>query len=583
MATLTQDKINQVWEKPKNKSAIDRADLDNKRQLFHAQLSVDRNDSNPYLYTYLEWIRGILNNDEKFNKFDSLLAFPLASNHLISKATDEWNKVFKAQDRVEEYNFTEEETEVDFQAFLEKINFRATIEQNLFTKVKQAVNAIAVVDVSLVTEGQELSEPYVYFIETGKLKDVDTDHAGAILYVMFERGKKGQPDYRVVFIDQEFYKTFRLGENSQALILETESAHGLGYCPASFLWGDVIDPDNPIRRYNSVLEIVDVMDEYLMWKTFADHVDLYSSFPIMWKYGNECDDEDGYVSEAGVPVTYDQFGRPIPKGKSDYIGPGWQIDLTLPTGEGANMGVPVGFVDPKPALLEYNREKIRRKEVQIIKHLTGVDNEIQNEKAFNESQIRSQYETRHSVLRYWAENMQAIHTFLVSTIARLRYREKFEGAVIDYGMDYFLYDTITADLDYKGAKEAGLPQAIVMLRREVVEQIETRNSPNKKARLDVLLELEPYADIDINKIDKGIPEYELKANFQLYINRFERENGDIVRFAKDLDYKEKISIVLKTLYEYVSENTEYQEDNRRQDPLREPGQSQNASISGSVA
>jgi hypothetical protein len=584
MATLDQTRINQIWQKPKNREAIQRADVDNQRQLFHAQLSVDRDDSNAYLNVYLDKIRSILQNDDKFAKFESLLQFPLVSNHLISKGTDEWNKVFKAQDRVEEYRFSEDKMEIDFRSYLEKINFRDTIEQNLFTKVKQAVNTVGIVDIPTLAEGQSETEPYVYFVETGKLHDVDVDHTGTILYVMFERGNRGDDDHRVVIIDGEYYRIAKLLENSNDLLIEVENRHELGYCPAVFLWKDVRDPDKPIRRYNSVLEIVDQLDEYLMWKTFGDHVDLYSSFPIIWKYGNSCENDVEAKSEAGVPIMYDLNGVPIPKQKSDYIGPGWMVDIEIPDGESATLAPPVGFVDPKAVLLEYNRNKIRQIEVKIIKHLTGVDNEIQNEKAFNESQIRSQYETRNSVLRYWAENMQAVHWFFAKTIAKQRYGDKFLGGAIDYGQDYFLYDTITADTDYKGAKDAGLPQYIIMARRAIVEQIETRNSPNKQARFEILSELEPYVDVNLTDLDPLTQEYELKANFQLYINRFEREHVDIVKFGSEIDFDKKIRAIQSKLYDYVRETRVKQEKAiRRGTDVRQPGQGQTTSVSEVVA
>lgn len=587
MATLDQTKINEIWAKPKNRASILRADLDNKRQLFHAQLSVDRDDSNSYLGVYLDKIRSILRNTDKFNKFESLLQFPLVSNHLISKGTDEWNKVFKAQDRVEEYRFTDDAMEADFQTYLEKINFRDTIEQNLFTKVKQAVNTVGIVDIPTLAEGQVETEPYVYFIETGKLHDVDVDNTGAITYVMFERGKRGDDDHRIIIIDGEYYRVATVDLNSNNLSIEIENRHELGYCPATFLWKDIRDPDNPVRRYNSVLEIVDQLDEYLMWKTFGDHVDLYSSFPIIWRYGNECDPQTEARSDAGVSVILDNNGNPIPKDKSDYIGPGWMVDIQIPdSSDAASMGPPVGFVDPKAVLLEYNRNKIRQIEVKIIKHLTGVDNEIQNEKAFNESQIRSQYETRNSVLRYWAENMQAVHWFFAKTIAKQRYGKAFLGGAVDYGMDYFLYDTITADSDYKAGKDAGLPQYILMARREVVEQIETRNSPNKQARFEVLSQLEPYIDVSLADLDPATPEYELKANFQLYINRFEREHTDIVKFGSQVDQDAKIRSIKSKLYDYVKETREYQQNNSIResgDTIRQPGQEQGVRVSQAVA
>lgn len=579
MATLTQAKIQELWKAPKNKMAIDRAAKDNDRQMFHAQLSMDTSDTNTYYHIFLARAKNMLNNTEKFNKFKTIMSFPLPSNNIISKASDEWNKIFSGKDRSEEFQFTDENLEDDFEEFLDRINFTSTIEQNLFTKIKQAVNTIAIVDVPQVEDdGDPLASPYIYFVETGRCSDVDVDNSGKILYVMFETGSAEKENRRLVFIDTEFYRSFVIDRNGD-LIDPIESAHNLGYCPATFIWRDVVDPDLPIRRYNAVTEITADLDKYVIADIFKDHADLYASFPIMWKYNDAC--EDPWT--AGGENLVDANNQPYRK-ETPYMGPGHQIDLEVPAGESAKMSVPAGFVQSDRTLLDYNQEKVKKLEVKIIKHLTGVDGELQDEKAFNESQIRSQYETRHAVLKYWAENIQFVHKFLVQTIAMLRYGDQFISAHIDYGEDYFLYDQITATKDYLEAKEAGLPSYVVNALRKIVEDIITRTSPTMKSRFDIQAQLEPYRDIKLSDVDRLSPEWELKANFSSYIDRFELENGSIVDFGSKIDYGEKIKLIKTKLYEYVEESIDFSERHRiEREDVREPGQSQGARVSGGVS
>lgn len=556
MAKLRRETILERWKAPKNKQAIDRAASDNERQLFHARMSMDENDSNPYLQTFLSKVKAILNNTQKYNKFVSLLDFPLASNNLISKASDEWNKIFSAKDRLDEYRFDEEELEDDFDAFREKINFTSIIEQSLFTKIKQSVNTIAVVDVPEVEDdGDSFVNPYIYFVETGACKDIEVNHVGQIQFVMFETGSVEKKNKRLIVIDTEYYRSFDITDK-QELANPKESAHGLGYCPATFIWRDVVDPDLPIRRFNAVTEKLAVLDKYVMADVFKDHADLYASFPIMWKYNDACDD---YVNDRGEIL--DDEGRVIGKKETPYMGPGWQVDMEVPVGESARMGVPVGFVNAERTLLDYNVEKVRLLGVELLSHMTGVDKEVQDEKAFNESQIRSQYETRQAVLKYWAENIQFVHQFLAGTLAKLRYGDRFISVNIDYGEDYFLYDALTATKNYQEAKEAGLPSFIVASHRKIVQQIITRTSPNMKARYDIMERLEPYLDRPLSEIDPLTPEYELKANFQGYIDRFELENGSIITWGKDIEFGKKISLIRLTLYDYVREQRKFSEKN----------------------
>jgi hypothetical protein len=578
MATLTQAKIQELWKAPKNKLAIERAAKDNDRQMFHAQLSMDTSDTNTYYNVFLRKAQNMLNNTEKFNKFKSIMSFPLPSNNLISKGSDEWNKIFSGKDRSVEYQFTDENLEDDFEEFLDRINFTSTIEQNLFTKIKQAVNTIAIVDVPQVEEGNDedpLASPYIYFVETGRCKDVDVDNSGKILYVMFETGSPEKENRRLVVIDTEYYRSFEIDRNGD-LVNPIESAHSLGYCPATFIWRDVVDPDLPIRRYNAITEITADLDKYVIADIFKDHADLYASFPIMWKYNDAC--EDPWT--AGGDSLVDANNQPYKK-ETPYMGPGHQIDLEVPAGESAKMSVPAGFVQADRTLLDYNQEKVTKLEVKIIKHLTGVDNEVSDEKAFNESQIRSQYETRHAVLKYWAENIQFVHKFLVQTVAMLRYGDRFLSAHVDYGEDYFLYDQITATKDYLEAKDAGLPSYVINSLRKIVEDIISRTSPTMKARFDIQAQLEPYRDIRLADVDKLSPEWELKANFSSYVDRFELENGSIVDFGSKIDYGEKIKLIKSKLYEYVEESREFSERHRiEREDVREPGQSQGARVSG---
>lgn len=545
MKILSQEEVSGLWKKPKNKVSIDLAQYDNRRQLFHAKLSTSEEDTNEYLDTFYKKAAGMLNNKAKFNIFKKLLTFPLKSNAIISKAADEFNKINYAQDRVEEYSFEDESLIDDFKLFRERTDFESMIEQNLFTKAKQSVNTVAIVDTPALSESSGgLTEPYIYFLEVGDLHDVATDDSGAILYVMFVRGTAAENNEQLVVIDGGYYRVYDINRDKNELSLVIESAHELDYCPCSFIWRDPIDTDVRIRRFNSILEMVGDMDDYVILHTFSQHASLYSSFPIMWKYVSDNSDEVDETGQGGVPS------------EDDYSGPGTLVEMSLPAGgEGSvTMGPPAGFIIPDIQGNKFVIDRLKELEVKITKHFTGVDNEIQNEKAFNESQVRSQYETRHSVLRYWAENIQFIHKFLIDTVARLRYREQFIGSTIDYGMDYFLYDSMTATKEYEDSREAGLPMYVLKQKRLVVEQTITRSSPNARASFDILAQLEPYVDMHISLLDKTTNEYELKANFSSYIARFERENGDMVKYLSEVDFDIKINDIKKKINGFVEEN-----------------------------
>ena len=585
--SLNERSIKRYWETPRNRTVIQQSAFDNSRQMFHSMLCLREEDSNDYLQRYYEKVSGILDNDALAEKFKKFTPFPLPSNALVSKASDEWNKVYYAQDRVKMMKFKNEKNALDFEQYLERIGFPATVEQDLFTLVKQQLQSIAIVDMAALNpvrsedeiEDQNYSapmaddriikqlpvdpaigaNPYVYFVDVGKIHDVGVNADGSIDWVMFVRQDIDDSDSRqLVVIDDTSYQVYDIGSDAKDLIPLVNEGHELGYCPATFIWRDVIDPNNKVRRYNSVLEIVEDLDKYNMLTVFREHADLYASYPIVWRYIDACDDDDETEQLKG------------------WLGPGHQVEVSTPLDSG-RMSVPTGFVDMDSQLLKYIEDKLRKLEVKITKHLTGVDNEIQNEKAFNESQIRSQYETRHSVLRYWAENVQSVHKFLVDTIARLKYGDDFISSTIDYGMDYFLYDTVTATNEYQTAKEAGLPQTMLELIYQKVKQSLTRNNPNAAARVEILEYLEPYIHYDLSVINPISLDYELKTNFSKYIRRFELENGSILDFGKDLTLAKKIPKIQKTLYGYVEE---HRKTNPPIQPLLGAGQGSNSDSTG---
>lgn len=547
MATLSNELIEKYYRTPQNGVSIQRAALDNERQLFHAMLTLRADDVNGYNQTFLLKVQQILDNDVKFQKFKSFMTYPLVSYALISKASDEFNKTFYAQDRTREVNFTDPSLATQLEEYLIQIDYESILGQDVFTFVKQAVNTIAVVDVptienpELLIEGVQ-TEPYVYFIDTGRVHDVGVNQNGSIQYLMFTRDGSAEKTKELVVIDDVSYRVFLIQDSANGkLSVLVDSPHNIGYCPATFIWRDSIDPTNKVCRFNTVLEIVEDLDKYIMLTIFREHADLYASYPIMWRYLNACGDDEEQEDFSGL------------------MGPGQLVQIEMTEAENQRMSVPVGFVPMDTMILKYIEDKLRKLEVKITKHLTGVDNEIQNEKAFNESQIRSQYETRHSVLRYWAENFQAVDKFLVDTIARLIFGDvrrggKFIGSTIDYGMDFFLYDTLTATKEYQDGREADLPPHLLDFILNKVQQSLTRNNPNASERARIESYLMPAMHTSLTLLNPASDDYALKSNFRYFIDKFELEYTSIVKFGSDVPLKTKIDVIKSKLKEYVKEH-----------------------------
>ena len=77
----------------------------------------------------------------------------------------------------------------------------------------------------------------------------------------------------------------------------------------------------------------------------------------------------------------------------------------------------------------------------------------------------------------------------------------------------------------------------------------------------ILKQLEPYPHKTLDEVirlfEKGLLDeklVKLKINFNTLIDRFERENINIIEFASKKPLRDKINIITNKLLEYVTEN-----------------------------
>ena len=92
-------------------------------------------------------------------------------------------------------------------------------------------------------------------------------------------------------------------------------------------------------------------------------------------------------------------------------------------------------------------------------------------------------------------------------------------------------------------------------------EVEYKNNPQVLQRMLVLKQLEPYQHKTLAELtslaDLGLVTQEkliLKLNFSSYIDRFERENINIVEFGSNLSMSEKVKIINEKLLSYVRED-----------------------------
>lgn len=605
--SLTTEQIQALIRAPKNRVHIDAAIRDNDWQTFHACPATDPSDAGPYLHKFNNKAARMLKKKGKIEMFKNILSFPLPSNQIVSKGSDEWNKIFTAQDRSIEYYFEKQDMSVDFASYLNDIGIQNIIEQNIFTLAKQAVNTLVVVDlppniIEIANQGKDEEannttpidsdnyvSPYVYLLDMSYVIDADEDNRGNIEYVIFYAGKDRK---KVIAIDDEFYRVGTIEQDE--IKFEAGSPHGLGYCPVKTIWSDNISPHVPIRRFNSVTEALSEMDKLVMSDVFSQHTDLYAGFPILWRFVAKCmyEEIEGDPCRGGKVPYYNNNGErkmkdcPACASNKDLVGPGTLVDMPMPVEkEQPIIKDPINFVMPDTLILEYNQKKIEKLRQNLMWNLAGGELQTSDKDAINEDQVRSQYEKKQDILKGWVENFQKIHKFIVDTIGKLRYGNTFKGSTINYGNNFFLINMNIAVREYGEAKEAGLPMYLVIEKRKAIDAIYSGNSPEKKDRMKMLQLLEPYLDVPLETIELDTFEYELKANFSRYIDIFEANWGPITLFGYNAPLMKRITTITKHLLDYVKESKRETESFLREFGRREEvsGDGSNAKGSGRPA
>ncbi|MGL5981137.1 MAG: hypothetical protein ACRCZY_09735, partial [Phocaeicola sp.] len=210
----------------------------------------------------------------------------------------------------------------------------------------------------------------------------------------------------------------------------------------------------------------------------------------------------------------------------------------------------------------------------------GVGGDISN-KSVNELQVESNFESKVSVLNSIKGNLEAAQKFVDDTICRLRYGEYFLGSSISYGTEFYIYSVEDLYDQYKKAKENGSSEAILDSLMWQTIETEYRNDPIELQRMIILKHLEPFRHYTFDELmklsDKNLISDEalkIKLNFSSFVDRFERENTNIIEFASQVDFNKKINTINEKFKEYGREEGNGLQPNRIGETLvsREVGQ-----------
>lgn len=559
--------IKEILQKPTKRQLIQKASLMQKRLRFHTETNLAISDINQPTTSFLDWVQNLLPKD-KFNTFLWLFKFPLQTPAVVEDCYRELERVFYSRNSSSTYQFTSSELLEDWMDYrITHLHEPEVWKTEAWKRMQVSINSILVVDLP-VDQVSSRPEPYFYWLEIEDVIDFKTKPNNTD----FEWLVFNQPDKKVAVFDEYSIRVYQLNEKNEIESLVSESAHELGYCPARFFWSTPLNEKHKELKKSPLAKKLSDLDWYLFFSISKQHLDLYAPYPIYSSYEADChfeNSETGDYCDGGFlrnakgeyKILNDGTVEKCPCcSEKRLAGPGSYIEVPVPNAvDGvADMRSPVQITTIDRESLEYNVEECERLKNEIVISVVGSGGTVSEKEAINETQVAANFESKTSVLNALKTNFELAQRFVEDTICRMRYGREFISSAISWGTEFYVFTVKELYDKYKQAKENGALNSELDAITQQILEVEYRNNPLVLQRMLILKQLEPYPHLTLGEVislsDKqllDLRKVKLKLNFTQYIDRFERENINILEFASGKTLREKISLITNKLMDYV--------------------------------
>lgn len=511
---------------------------------------------------------------DKFVLFKTLFRYPVKTNEITDVCFDKLSRIFDGRNPAYNYQFATSELREDWEQYRQtRLNEPEVWSTKGWEFFKSEINSVLIVDVPREQAGDR-PEPYFYWLPIDDVLAYRADPTtGVMEYIAFRRPG------RVIVLDDASYREWPDKHNTGQIEGEPEyeAAHDLGYCPARFFWNVPLSLEDPDIKESPLSAVLESLDWFEFFHISKRQLDLMGAYPILSGYEQSCDfsnAENGDYCDGGF--LRDKQGRykldpagllmRCPKcGNKRIIGAGSFVEIPVPDAEAGQPDLkdPVKMLTVDRDALDYNVEEQKRLREEIITAVVGQDEIVTDRDAFNEQQVRANFESVTTVLNRIKKGFEAAQSWVDETICRLRYGRYFLSLKINYGTEFYLYSPDELRERYKAARDAGTPEAELDMMLNRILETEYRNDPTQLRRMLVLSELEPFRHLSreevVNLYGKGMVSAEdlrIKLNFPAYIRRFERENTNILDFGSAIPFVRKIETISAELARYASEDAE---------------------------
>lgn len=568
---LELNQIKQILQKPTKRQIIQKAVNMQRRLRFHTETNIAVSDINQPTTIFLDWVKHLLPKD-KFNIFLQLFKFPLPTPAVVEDVYRELERVFYSRNSSSSYQFTDSELAEDWALYRKSnLNEPEVWKTMGWKRMQVSPNSILVIDLPQV-QTTSRPEPYFYWLEIDAVVDYQLSKQDENL---FEWLVFNQPEHRIAVFDDTSIRVYQLNEKNEIQSLVSEAQHDLGYCPARFFWSTQLNEKNKDLKKNPITKELSNLDWYLFFALSKQHLDLYAPYPIYSAYEADCNfenNETGDYCDGGFlrnvkgeyKILNDGTVEKCPCCSEKRIaGPGSFLEVPIPNQtEGvADMRNPVQITTIDKDSLDYNVNECARLKNEIVISVVGSGGTVSEKEAINETQVTANFESKTSVLNALKTNFELAQKFVEDTVCKLRYGNAFISSSVSWGTEFYVFTVTELYSKYKQAKENGASNSELDAISQQILEVEYRNNPLVLQRMLILKQLEPYPHKTLDEVlklyeKKLIDEnlVKLKINFSTLVEKFERENINIIEFASNKPMREKIDIINKKLLEYVTEN-----------------------------
>lgn len=568
---LDLNQIKQILQKPTKRQVIQKAANMQKRLRFHTETNIAVSDINQPTALFLDWVRNLLPKD-KYNIFLQLFKFPLSTPAVVEDVYRELERVFYSRNSSSSYQFTDSELAEDWVDYRKnKLNEPDIWKTVGWKKMQVSINSILVVDLPQVQMSAR-PEPYFYWLEIEDVVDYEMVNDTEFKWIVFR-----QPNRRIAAFDDTYIRVYQLNEKNEIASLVSEATHNLGYCPARFFWSTQLNEKNKDLKKNPISKELSNLDWYLFFSISKQHLDLYAPYPIYSAYAADCNFENnetgdycdgGFLrnSSGEYKILNDGTVEKCPCCSEKRIaGPGSFLEVPIPNqAEGiVDMRNPVQITTIDKDSLTYNVEECVRLRNDIIVSIAGSGGTVSEKEAINETQVAANFESKTSVLNALKTNFELAQKFVEDTICRFRYGSDFISSSISWGTEFYVFTVKELYNKYEQAKTNGASESELDAITQQILEVEYRNNPHVLQRMLILKQLEPYPHKTLDEVlklheKKLLNEnyVKLKINFSTLVERFERENINIIEFASARTFSEKIKLITDKLLDYVREEND---------------------------